>query len=287
MSGIYKSRLFNFLNRQRIRFSNQLGITLRHLQLTTKTGVQILLYPIYRITKASIPVKQKLNSQATSSQKFELTAESDNQSSTTQIKVSTKKISPTESSEKKSLGIKVFIRKAIAYFLGNKQQSLSGKNQAALPSWQSSESTIIQSAPTNLLVTNSTKADKSQLSLLSQVGSWLSKTKSNIVRPNSLTTESSAQDSWGIEILIRKAIAYFFGNKQQSLSGKNQAALPSWQSSESTIIQSAPTNFLVTNSPKADKSQLSLFSQVGSWLGKAKSNIVRPNSLTTESSAQD
>ena len=43
----YKSRLFNWLNRQYIRWSDRLGKNLRHFQVAAKWGVQLLLYPVY------------------------------------------------------------------------------------------------------------------------------------------------------------------------------------------------------------------------------------------------
>ena len=389
MSGIYKSRLFNFLNRQKIRFTNQLGITLRHLQLVTETGVKILLYPVYIIVRTSISVRRLLQSQAASSTEFELTTESDSQSSATQISISRDKISAeddlwlefednnlaidtsktdalstlaasekatsglslqrqnnsqmnppirffqkmldwvktspvatrlnlfgeasivpfspvnetvsqpeknsffsnlldrlglrssnrsqlaksshsniltTESSEQDSLAIQVLIRRAIAYFFGSKQQLLSGKNQKVLPSTESQETATIQLSQVNLPVVNSAQSQKSKFSLLSRVNSWLEKVKSSISRSHSLTTESSEQESLAIQVLIRRAIAHFFGSKQKLLSGKKQAVLPSAESQEPATIQ---------------------LSQVNSWLNKAKLTNSHSNFLTTTSSAED
>ncbi len=389
MSGIYKSRLFNFLNRQKIRFTNQLGITLRHLQLVTETGVKILLYPVYIIVRTSISVRRLLQSQAASSTEFELTTESDSQSSATQISISRDKISAeddlwlefednnlaidisktdalstlaasekatsglslkrqnnsqmnppirffqkmldwvktspvatrlnlfgeasivpsspvnetvsqpeknsffpnlfdllglrssnrsqlannshfnistTESSEQDSFAIQVLIRRAIAYFFGSKQQLLSGKNQKVLPSTESQEKATIQLSQVNLPVVNSSQSQESKFSLLSRVNSWLEKVKSSISRSHSLTTESSEQESLAIQVLIRRAIAHFFGSKQQLLSGKKQAVLPSAESQEPATIQ---------------------LSQVNSWLNKAKLTNSHSNFLTTTSSAED
>jgi len=50
--GPYKSRLFNFINRQYIRSRDLLGKTGRQLKSTTEWGVQILLYPVYLIVQA-------------------------------------------------------------------------------------------------------------------------------------------------------------------------------------------------------------------------------------------
>ena len=387
MSGIYKSRLFNFLNRQKIRFSHQLGITLRHLQLATETGVQILLYPVYIIARTSISLRQQLKSHSQSSANHlrissekissddNLWLDNDNNNlaienrkanvspnSTVSQKVNSElsrprqdnsrtiapirlfqkmldwvqtspvatnlnlfgeasivpaspvrsltdasanslnsslsvnqtvsqpeknsffsnlfhrlgllfsnrsHISNTESSAQESFAIQVLIRRAIAYFFGNKQQLLSGKKQEALPGAESQ---------VNLPVVNSSQSETSQFSLLSQVTSWLEKVKSTIVRPHSLTTESSEQGSFAIQVLIRRAIAYFFGSKQQLLSGKKQEALPGAESQ---------VNLPVVNSSQSETSQFSLLSQVTSWLEKVKLTISRPHGLTTESSKQE
>ena len=431
MSGIFKSRLFNFLNRQKIRFTNQLGITLRHLQLATETGVKILLYPVYIIVRTSISIRHRLKSQAASSTEFELTTESDSQSSATEIKLARSlapegplvkisrektsaeddlwlefednnlaidtsktdalatladsqqvtsglslqrqnnsqvnppirffqkmldwvKTSPiatrlnlfgeasivssspsksltaasssslnsslsvnqtvsqpeknsffsnlldrlglrssnrskltnsphsniltTESSEQESFAIQVLIRRAISYFFGNKQQLLSGQNQKVLPSTESQ---------VNLPVVNYSESRESKFSLLSRVNSWLGKVKSAISRPHSLTKESSEQESLAIQVLIRRAIAYFFSNKQKLLSSKNQAVLPSAESQESATIQLSQANLPVVKSSQSQESKSSLLSPIKSWLEKVKSTISRSHSLTTESSEQE
>ena len=63
----YKSRLFNFLNRQTIRFQDKLGITARHLRSATETGIQILLYPIYLMVQSGRTARQQLESRVQSS----------------------------------------------------------------------------------------------------------------------------------------------------------------------------------------------------------------------------
>ncbi len=59
-TGPYKSRFFNFINRQVIRFQDQVGKTIRHLKVATKWGVQILLYPIYLVVQTGRMVGHKL-----------------------------------------------------------------------------------------------------------------------------------------------------------------------------------------------------------------------------------
>ncbi|MDJ0900093.1 MAG: hypothetical protein QNJ55_14915 [Xenococcus sp. MO_188.B8] len=454
MSGIYKSRLFNFLNRQKIRFNNQLGIAFRHLQLATETGVQILLYPVYVIARTSISVRQQLKSPAVSASEFELTAESDSQSaaanasrekrsnlddlwledennnlasdlsktdSLSTLAVSEKansglslprqdnshnsqttapigffqkmlnwvktspvatklnlfgegnsfsssgvksltntssrslnsslsgneivsqsaknslrsNISTTKSSGQESITIQVLIRRAIAYFFGHKQQLLSEKKQEVLSSAQASESATIQ-----LSQANYSQLEKSRFSLVHNIKSWLEKVKLIFSRSPGLITESSEQESITIQILIRRAIAYFFGHKQQLLSGKKQEVLPSAQASEPATIQLSQIDFPLINSPQSNSPMLhlgerlsskedslgwetrlgshrlspledirlsvargrgssgraapgskelksSLFSQVNSWLNKAKLNNSSSDSLTTIPSAED
>ena len=430
MSGIYKSRLFNFLNRQRIRFSNQLEITLRHLQLATETGVQILLYPVYIIARTSISVRQQLKSPAASSPEFELTGESDAQSSATKVKISREKrstvddlwleeednnlaittskinslansatsqkkasglslqrqnnsnnsetiapvrllqkmfdwvktspvatklnlfgessivdsspiqsltndfsssvnsslsgketvfqpetksffsklfgrlglrspnssqllknshsnISTTESSAQESFTIQVLIRRAIAYFFGHKQQLLSGKKQKILPSTEYQKPGIIKSSQIDIPVVASSQLKESKSSLVSQVNSWLEKVQSSISRSHSLTTESSAQESFAIQVLIRRAIAYFFGHKQQLLSGKKQEALTSVKSPEPSALQLFQANLPIVDSPQSKESKSSLLSQVDSWFNKANLNNSSSDSLNSRASAED
>lgn len=49
----YKSRFFNWLNRQYIGLSDRLGKNLRHLQVAAKWGVQLLLYPVYFLVQTA------------------------------------------------------------------------------------------------------------------------------------------------------------------------------------------------------------------------------------------
>ena len=56
----YKSRFFNFINRQIIRFQDKVGKTSRSLKVATKWGVQILLYPIYLVVQTGRMVGHKL-----------------------------------------------------------------------------------------------------------------------------------------------------------------------------------------------------------------------------------
>ncbi len=63
----YKSRLFNFLNRQTIRFQDQLGITVRQLRSTTEMGMQLMLYPFYLMVQSGRVARQQLESKVQSS----------------------------------------------------------------------------------------------------------------------------------------------------------------------------------------------------------------------------
>jgi hypothetical protein len=48
-SGRYQSHLFNFLNRQVQKVSNQTRLTVRHLKVAAVWGTQILVYPVYAL----------------------------------------------------------------------------------------------------------------------------------------------------------------------------------------------------------------------------------------------
>lgn len=48
-SGRYQSRLLNFVHQQSRRLTEQWDHTYRHLQVATKWGVELLLYPVYRL----------------------------------------------------------------------------------------------------------------------------------------------------------------------------------------------------------------------------------------------
>ncbi|MDZ8065789.1 MAG: hypothetical protein RMY64_09120 [Nostoc sp. DedQUE08] len=52
-SGRYQSRLFNFVHQQSRRVTQQWEHTFRHLQVATKWGVEVLLYPVYLLFKSS------------------------------------------------------------------------------------------------------------------------------------------------------------------------------------------------------------------------------------------
>ena len=63
----YKSRLFNFLNRQTIRVQDKLGVTARHLRSATEMGMQLLLYPLYLMVQSGRTARQQLESKVQSS----------------------------------------------------------------------------------------------------------------------------------------------------------------------------------------------------------------------------
>ncbi|MHC5724663.1 MAG: hypothetical protein ACYTXY_11065 [Nostoc sp.] len=52
-SGRYQSRLFNFVHQQSRRVTQQWEHTYRHLQVATKWGVEVLLYPVYLLFQSS------------------------------------------------------------------------------------------------------------------------------------------------------------------------------------------------------------------------------------------
>ncbi|MGK7934933.1 MAG: hypothetical protein AB4206_03890 [Xenococcaceae cyanobacterium] len=83
----YKSRLFNFLNRQTIRFQDQLGTTVRHLRSATEIGIQILLYPVYLMVQSGRTARQQLESRVQSSLLLSgvKTSESDSSSTTSSV----------------------------------------------------------------------------------------------------------------------------------------------------------------------------------------------------------
>ena len=57
----YKSRLFNFLNRQYIRINAQIGKRTRQLKLTVEWSLQTLLYPFYLLVQAGRMVGRQFN----------------------------------------------------------------------------------------------------------------------------------------------------------------------------------------------------------------------------------
>jgi hypothetical protein len=58
----YKSRLFNFLNRQYIRINDQIGKITRQLKLAVEWGLQTLLYPLYFLVQAGRMAGRQFNS---------------------------------------------------------------------------------------------------------------------------------------------------------------------------------------------------------------------------------
>src|SRR4028119_2515605 len=62
--GRYQSRLFNFLNRQSLRLTNQCDRAVRHLKVAAVWGAQILLYPMYLLVQASLSAGRQLSSAA-------------------------------------------------------------------------------------------------------------------------------------------------------------------------------------------------------------------------------
>jgi hypothetical protein len=59
-TGRYQSRLFNFLNKQSQRLTDQYDRTIRHLKVATVWGAQILLYPIYMMVQAGLSAGRQL-----------------------------------------------------------------------------------------------------------------------------------------------------------------------------------------------------------------------------------
>ncbi|MEA5532467.1 hypothetical protein [Crocosphaera sp. XPORK-15E] len=56
----YKSRLFNFLNRQSLRLRDRLFQSAQHLKIAVEWGTQILIYPIYLMVQAGRSTKKRL-----------------------------------------------------------------------------------------------------------------------------------------------------------------------------------------------------------------------------------
>jgi len=56
----YKSRLFNFLNRQSLRWGDRLGKALRNLQVAAIWGAQILAYPVYLLAQTGRLLGERL-----------------------------------------------------------------------------------------------------------------------------------------------------------------------------------------------------------------------------------
>ena len=62
--GRYQSRLFNFLNRQSIKFTAQCDRAVRHLKVTAVWGAQIVLYPLYLAVQSGLSAGRQLSSAA-------------------------------------------------------------------------------------------------------------------------------------------------------------------------------------------------------------------------------
>ncbi len=64
--GPYRSRLFNFVNRQSRRLLEQGGRAIRNLKVAATWGTQILLYPIYLLTQAGLSARHQVGGEAKS-----------------------------------------------------------------------------------------------------------------------------------------------------------------------------------------------------------------------------
>ncbi len=64
-SGPYQSRLFNAINRQRIRWGDRLGRGLRSAQVAAVWAVQILVYPLYLLTQLGRDLTLRLEAAVT------------------------------------------------------------------------------------------------------------------------------------------------------------------------------------------------------------------------------
>ncbi len=62
--GRYQSRLFNFLNRQTLRFTDKFDRTIRHLKVAATWGTQILLYPVYLLVQTGLSLGRQLTAEA-------------------------------------------------------------------------------------------------------------------------------------------------------------------------------------------------------------------------------
>lgn len=65
-SGRYQSRLFNFLNKQSQRLTDQYDRTIRHIKVAAVWGAQILLYPVYLMVQAGLSAGRQLSQSAAS-----------------------------------------------------------------------------------------------------------------------------------------------------------------------------------------------------------------------------
>lgn len=66
----YKSRLFNFLNRQSISGHDFLGRTMRYVKVVTSWGLQILLYPAYLLVQTGRLARRKLEQKVAQTKLF-------------------------------------------------------------------------------------------------------------------------------------------------------------------------------------------------------------------------
>ncbi|NJL89114.1 MAG: hypothetical protein HC916_04395 [Coleofasciculaceae cyanobacterium SM2_1_6] len=67
-SGVYKSRLFNFINRRSQQLVDQSKTVLRHLQVATVWSVQIALYPVYLLVQTTQTFVRQIQQSATKNQ---------------------------------------------------------------------------------------------------------------------------------------------------------------------------------------------------------------------------
>lgn len=63
-SGRYQSRLLNFVHLQSRRLTQKWDHSFRHLQVATQWGVELLLYPLYRLLNPTAPPPKTLESKA-------------------------------------------------------------------------------------------------------------------------------------------------------------------------------------------------------------------------------
>lgn len=61
-SGRYQSRIFNFVHQQSRRLTEQLEHTIRYVQVATKWGVELILYPIYLLLQPDQSSERTLSS---------------------------------------------------------------------------------------------------------------------------------------------------------------------------------------------------------------------------------
>ncbi|ACK66490.1 hypothetical protein PCC8801_2481 [Rippkaea orientalis PCC 8801] len=76
-SSPYKSRLFNFLNRQSLQLRDRLHRTTRHLKLAATWGIQLVLYPVYVVVQAGRTARKRLGQATTIADNSTVFLESD------------------------------------------------------------------------------------------------------------------------------------------------------------------------------------------------------------------